>query len=428
MKKFKNILAMGLAACMAFSMVGCGDSSSKNDETTDVEKAAVEKLSFSTALSEISAIDEGKYTLVVKSDTSNADVNGRFKGKDFTIDKIASKTGDKTTDVTDAFIASGDNFYFDISSLLGTMTPAENSGTEGAETPAMTFYIPRPTVAEDDMSAFKTKINGLFSDMLTESTKGVTVNADENSVSVDISTPEGMKSFINGSFDYVISHESDVNGIITDAKNLINFEAYADKILDSCYDELAPALGGKSKDEFKAALKKNISASVKTDDVNNIAKKATEAKERFNKLTDEEYDAQIGNASYVKFTVKRGGSDNYTIDFDINIQPNKPAETESATDDLNKFPSIFSVSTTSGHMNGSITITKQSVDEIKAPEDAKSVASLLQMFISFSTVSDSDESSISTSDASDDSAVSTSGNSTDRPAPKSSDPHPIINK
>lgn len=411
MKKFKNILAMGLATCMAFSMAGCGNSSSKNNETKDSEKAVEEKLSFSTALSEISAINEGKYTLVIKSDKSNADVSGRFNGKDFTVDKITSKTGDKTMDMTDVFVASGDNFYFDISSFLGTMTSADETNVEtddmGAESDtasdidmsSMIYYIPRPTIAEDDMSAFKTKINGLFSDMLVESTKDVTVNADENSVSVDISTPEGMKSFINGSFDYVISHESDVNGIITDAKNLIDFEAYADKILDSCYDELAPVLGSKSKDEFKAALKSDVSASVKTDEINDIAKKATEAKERFNKLTDEEYDAQIGNASYVKFTVKRSGSDSYTIDFDINIQPNKTTETDStveAASALPSIPSITSVSTTAGHMSGSITITKQSVDEIKVPENAKSVASLIQMFIGSSgSVVDNDESHIS---------------------------------
>ena len=89
----------------------------------------------------------------------------------------------------------------------------------------------------------------------------------------------------------------------------------------------------------------------------------------------------------------------YILRFHFAAKRNKTTETDSTVEDtrtLPSIPSITSVSTTAGHMSGSITITKQSVDEIKAPENAKSIASLIQMFIgSFGSVVDNDESHVS---------------------------------
>lgn len=395
MKKFKNILAIGLAACMLFSMTACNnkDDSGKSSEGISggagpnmSEGQTVDSgvLSWDSFLTDVSSMTEGSFSLSLSQEDAPMDMTGHFKGSDFIIDTMKTKGSDGSEkSANNALIASGDRIYFD----LGTFTGAQ--ATESGQ--SMIYSIVRPDKNEDKLAAVKTSGSKFVSDMLVTSASDFIKN-DNNAVTIEVNNQTDMRKFISGCMGYITEHESDFQTVMTDAKASIQLESWLDKIVDDCAADIAKISGNKSADEVKDTLKKNIKSSVSVTGFDDLIKSVKESKAEFDAMTDEEYDAKIGKNSSFKITLKKD-ADSYIIEFDINIQPNKAIETDSSATDAVGQPSdatsdgidaslpTSSVSTTAGHMKGSITITKQSVDEIKAPENAQSIASLLQMFV-----------------------------------------------
>lgn len=367
MKNFKKIVTAGFTASMLFAATSCGSVSDTNRNTggaygnAGLAGKAPVTMTYSAALSDLSAVTEGKFSMSVKSDgQGDLNIEGRFKNSDFSVDSVTGKVDDEAVTYSDIIAATGDNIYFNIGAMI-------DSGD------SMVVYLPGPDVDAAKVDSVRSSVVKMFSDMLTESAAEFTT-ADENSVSVEIKTSDDMKKFINGALDYAAAHEDEYKSIMNDATGAVNFSGWLDKIIDANYDDLTAMIGSEmSKDDLKEQIDSSIQ--FETSELDNFAENVKTAKENFNNMSDEEYDSTIGKDSSIKFAFKKTG-DAFVIDFDFNIKPNVKVPEDAADSD---YP-VSSFVSASDRISGTITVTKTSVDDIAAPENAQNIASLFTLF------------------------------------------------
>lgn len=392
MKGIKRILAVGLSTCMLFSMTACGKtedavSGGADSDMKSGKSIETANMSAETFLSEISLITEGKFELSMTQDDKPVTMDGRFKGSDFSIDTMTSvSTADNSTQTLKSVaVASNDKLYFDFGAGTGSVS---------SDQPTV-FSLPMPDVNDDKINSVRQSGIKFISDMMSEGAADFTT-ADENSFTIEINRSEDMKKFINGYMDYIIAHESDFQDVMTDFKGAVHFDTWLDKIIDDCADDLAAASGTDDVKSIKDSLKENVKSSIKVDtsSFDDLAKSVKESKEKFNAMTDEEYDKSIGNDSSFKISFRKD-NDAYVIDFDINIKPGKDAELEDSSnaaveESFDTLPSVTST-TKAGHISGTIKIVKSDIDIIVAPAESQSIGALLSMFMTTKSQSVDDE-------------------------------------
>jgi hypothetical protein len=392
MKGIKRILAVGLSACMLFSMTACGKtedaaSGGAGPDMKSGKSIETANMSAETFLSEISPITEGKFELSMTQDDKPVTMDGRFKGSDFSIDTMTSVNAadNSTQTLKNVAVASDGKLYFDFGAVMGSVSSDQ----------PMVFSLPMPDVNDDKINSVRQSGTKFISGMLSECATDF-MTADENSFTIEINRSEDMKKFINGYMDYIIAHESDFQNVMTDFKGAVNFDTWLDKIIDDCADDLAAASGTDDVESIKDSLKENVKSSIKVDtsSFDDLAKSVKESKEKFNAMTDEEYDKSIGNDSSFKISFRKD-NDAYVIDFDINIKPRKDAELEDSSDAViteshDTLPSVTSA-TKAGHISGTIKIVKSDIDTIAAPAESQSIGTLLSMFMTTMSQSVDDE-------------------------------------
>lgn len=392
MKGIKRILAVGLSTCMLFSMTACGKTEDAVSGGTDSDMKSgksieTANMSAETFLSEISLITEGKFELSMTQDDKPVTMDGRFKGSDFSIDTMTSvSTADNSTQTLKSVaVASDGKLYFDFGAGTGSVS---------SDQPTV-FSLPMPDVNDDKINSVRQSGIKFISDMMSEGAADFTT-ADENSFTIEINRSEDMKKFINGYMDYIIAHESDFQDVMTDFKGAVHFDTWLDKIINDCADDLAAASGTDDVESIKDSLKENVKSSIKVDtsSFDDLAKSVKESKEKFNAMTDEEYDKSIGNDSSFKISFRKD-NDAYVIDFDINIKPGKDAELEDSSnavveESFDTLPSVTST-TKAGHISGNIKIVKSDIDTIAAPAESQSIGALLSMFMTTKSQSVDDE-------------------------------------
>ncbi|MCR5638995.1 MAG: hypothetical protein K6F97_09190 [Lachnospiraceae bacterium] len=365
----KKAACIGALSLMSVTMVSCGKAKEAASEKVP------EKVTVGEMLKGITSMKEGKIDLVLniggQSDVKNS---MRFDNGNFSMDSSSSTTKDgETTEITDAFSIVDGVAYANAEEAVKIIGL---SGLDGN----LSIVLPdlNADAKKGIYDSYFTFVDGYF----TECGEELGVVCDEKGFTLDLSAPGAFKKFITTTIDYGNNHAADFQGISDNLGKLVDPEAYLGKVVDTYYESLVK-LSGKEVDKevMKQSLMDYIKASVDTstleENVNGLdfQKLFADAKEKMDGMSDEDYDKNIGNDSYLKLSVTRN-EDVYTMNFDINVSAKGIEDNE----ELNELAGE-AFETGNGHISGIMTVTPSEDIEITAPEKSINVIEFVSALV-----------------------------------------------
>ncbi len=263
--KLKRVTALALTAVMAFSAFGCGSEKKKTTKATKVDVASATSLENAVVL--LPDYTTGEFTMTadirVVKDGEKEDMflstTGERAGDDLRTGaylKLGAKGQNIDMNMLNVVTVTGGKAYINVDSILTSIG--------ASDTKAGYYAIPAPEIDSSKRKDYEKDLAEVSKLFLTAMLEGAEVSGKEGDFTAKINDADGYIKSLKAMVKCATENKEKIEELVQKSGDLIDYEKYIDKLIDSVGDDLVDASS-------------ELGMKITKDQVNQIKKSAKEA-------------------------------------------------------------------------------------------------------------------------------------------------------
>ena len=263
--KLKRVTALALAAVMVFSAFGCGSEKKKTTKATKVDVASATSLENAVVL--LPDYTTGEFTMTadirVVKDGQKEDMflstTGERAGDDLRTGaylKLSAKGQNVDMNMLNVVTVTGGKAYINVDSILTSIG--------ASDTKAGYYAIPAPEIDSSKRKDYEKDLAEVSKLFLTAMLEGAEVTGKEGDFTAKINDADGYIKSLKAMVKCATENKEKIEELVQKSGDLIDYEKYIDKLIDSVGDDLVDASS-------------ELGMKITKDQVNQIKKSAKEA-------------------------------------------------------------------------------------------------------------------------------------------------------